>query len=577
MIRRIPLGLLLCSLLSGGGGLVAQDSATLIGRVMDQETRSPVQGAFVALMDEAGVRTAAVLSDATGRFVLRAPAPGTYRLRVERIGTESVLTEFFTVTPGQVVTRDVATRAAAVALEGMEVTGDARCELDREEGSATVRLWEEARKALEVAEWVDEAGYIYETRTYRRRMDERARRVLEEESELGTRVGKGAFRSLDADRLVQDGFIQRDGDQQVYYAPDAATLLSDAFLATHCFRAVRDDGRLGLEFEPAPGRRTSEIRGTLWFADDGSLDHLEYRYLELLSERDARLGGEIYLTLLEEGAWIVQAWRIRMPLYEATESASGDRWNRRLVGIHEVGGEVRTARRAHSIDAVFSARTGAVRGEARSEGGDEPLAGAQVFLSGTSYAAITAEDGTFLLEGVTPGEYALVLDHPAVAEMGELSVGTTVDVQADSLVAVRVAIPARREILVRRCDSRDLVALTEPDYRDPGEPSVVGGVVVDEEGEAVREWPVRVRWTRFDPDVAGRIEEQWRAVVVVSGSRGAWVVCGLPADVYITVETADRRLSRDELEAGRGSWGDGQGVGRFWGGEVVWVEARAGG
>ena len=104
-IRRLAFGLLLSQGIGWGGGLSAQQAATVLGRVLDQETRAPLQGAFVALMDEGGVRRAAVLSDQTGRFVLRAPAPGTFRLRVERIGTESACSEFFQVTPGQVITR----------------------------------------------------------------------------------------------------------------------------------------------------------------------------------------------------------------------------------------------------------------------------------------------------------------------------------------------------------------------------------------------------------------------------------------------------------------------------------------
>lgn len=575
-IRRLAFGLLLSQGIGWGGGLSAQQAATVLGRVLDQETRAPLQGAFVALMDEGGVRRAAVLSDQTGRFVLRAPAPGTFRLRVERIGTESAFSEFFQVTPGQVITRDLETRPAAVTLQGVEVTGDARCELDEDEGSATVRLWEEARKALEVAEWVDEIGYIYETRSFRRLLDRRARRVREETSELGIRAGRGAFRSLEPELLVRDGFIQEEGESQVYYAPDAAALLSDAFLSSHCFRAVREDDRLGLAFEPAPGRSGSDILGTLWFTRQGLLDHVEFRYEELLNERDARLGGEIFLQRLEEGAWIVQAWRIRMPEYQIHESPSGERTRRTLIGVSEVGGEVLTARRAEAINTVFSARRGAVRGVASSADG-APLAGAEVFLSGTGYAATTAADGSFLLEGVLPGVYDLVLDHPAVASLGELSVGTTAEVAEDSVAFAPVQVPRRRDLLVDRCEERVLLELSEPDFRDPGAPSVLGGVVLDSDGRPVRDWPVRIRWTRIDPNVAGALQESWRATVVLSGPRGGWAVCGLPADVYITVETAETRLERAAVEAGDGDWGQRQGVGRLGGGDVVWVDARAGG
>lgn len=55
----------------------------------------------------------------------------------------------------------------------------------------------------------------------------------------------------------------------MFYAPDAEVLLSDAFLDSHCFSlreaTVQGEARLGLTFEPVPGRTIPEVRGVLWW------------------------------------------------------------------------------------------------------------------------------------------------------------------------------------------------------------------------------------------------------------------------------------------------------------------------
>lgn len=578
-VRRVSRGLLLGWILATGGGLSAQaaPTGTVLGRVADQDTRSPVSGAFVTLLDSEGVRRGGVLTDQTGRYILRAPAPGRFRVRVERIGVESLFSDWFQVTPGQVVSQDLMTHPAAVALAGVEVTGESRCDLRGAGGSATVALWEEARKALEVAEWVDAAGYIYDTRTFERILGPEGRRVLEESSALGTQVGKGAFRAVDTDLLLTRGFIQEEGQERVFYAPDAAVLLSDAFLSTHCFRAVREGGRLGLAFEPEPGRRVSDIRGTLWFAGDGLLDQLEYRYTELPAEvRDSPLlGGEIHFHRLEEGAWIVREWRIRMPRLAVVLDRSGQPSSTRVESIHEVGGEVRRARRAARIEAVVDARRGAVRGVAL-QGAAAPLAGAQVFLSGTGYAATAAQDGTFLLEGVRPGVYDLVVDHPVLDSLGEAPRRVAVEVVADSLAVAEVRAPSRSAALVERCDQRPLLVLDEPDFREAGEPSVVGGVVVDGAGRPVAGWPVRVRWIRPSLEGGSLVREEWRGTVVFTDDHGGWAACGPPTDVSVTVESAREPLSREAATAGEGRWDAGERVGILRAGMTSWVTLRGG-
>ena len=69
-------------------GLMAEGAAaqTLRGRVVEAVTHDAIEGAAVQLIDPADMTVASGLTGASGTFVLSAPRPGSYRLRVASIG-----------------------------------------------------------------------------------------------------------------------------------------------------------------------------------------------------------------------------------------------------------------------------------------------------------------------------------------------------------------------------------------------------------------------------------------------------------------------------------------------------------
>ncbi|MCH7473409.1 MAG: carboxypeptidase regulatory-like domain-containing protein, partial [Gemmatimonadetes bacterium] len=72
----------------------------LRGVLVDSATSLPIDAAFVVLLGASGVERARILTDGLGRFVLRAPEPGGYRLKSERIGYRSVLSPLFQLGDG---------------------------------------------------------------------------------------------------------------------------------------------------------------------------------------------------------------------------------------------------------------------------------------------------------------------------------------------------------------------------------------------------------------------------------------------------------------------------------------------
>jgi hypothetical protein len=105
------------------GPAVAQ---TVGGRVVSGDRDpQPVAGALVILLDSTGVAHRAVLTDALGRYVLSAPAPGSYMLQVRRAGNTAVATEPFLLVGAATAHLDLRLAPRVYTLKPVTVVSDA--------------------------------------------------------------------------------------------------------------------------------------------------------------------------------------------------------------------------------------------------------------------------------------------------------------------------------------------------------------------------------------------------------------------------------------------------------------------
>lgn len=561
--------LLLCATAAAG--------QTVIGTVTDEEG-SPVVGAFVTLLvDDTGERANAVLTDETGRYAMRVPAPGRYRLRVESIGFETVASGPVLLEPEETVRRDLTMGRTAIALEGIEAEGEARCRVRPAEGLAVARVWEEARKVLAVAGWTDgEGAYRFRTVRYERVLDPETGRVREEERRTRTGFFRQPFTSRSAERLAAEGYLEASDTATFLIAPDARVLLSDAFLDTHCFQlagGAEDDttGMIGLVFRPVDGRELPEIRGTLWVdRETAALSHLEYRYVNLpFGVPTARLGGRVDFRRLPNGAWIVGRWTLRTPVVGI--EPGGGRTRRVLAAIKEYGGE------AIDIESpggeTVMARTGAVlTGTVHDSMRGGPLAGAQVFLSGTSYAATTNADGRFGMRGLPDGRYAVGFSHARLDSLGILPPWVEVELVEGDSASVALAVPSEATFLAAACAEVVDTANAAAEITTPGLAALHRGtaVIAGRVREAGSGVPlpnarVAITWTRWQTRLErDAVREEGRTLEIRPDRSGRFVACGLPEDVTIRVRATALERASDTLSF------------RLEGGEVRSVDLRIG-
>jgi hypothetical protein len=175
--------------------------------------------------------------------------------------------------------------------------------------------------------------------------------ALEERESVITRDVTGAGRMMKADdpeTLAMLGYVRREEDgSTLYFAPDEQVLLSESFLATHCFSTPKRDARAllaELQFKPVRGRQVADVEGTAFVdVNTGELRQISYRYVAprtLLPAYAEHAGGDVYLRRLAKGNWIVSRWSIRMPVF--SRSASGTQLL--VTGYREFAGVVQELR-----------------------------------------------------------------------------------------------------------------------------------------------------------------------------------------------------------------------------------------
>ena len=549
-----------------GLGPIRAAAQPVLGVVVEEGRGVPVTGAMVLLFDDAGTRVAQVLSNAAGRFVLRAPRPGPHYITVDRIGYASLTTDRFTPAADAEPMR-IEVPIEPILLKGLVVSAEPRCEVRPEAGAVTAQVWEEARKALATEAWTRAAGlYRYTLLRYERRLDRDAREILSDSTKVMADLD-AAFMSVPIEDLAENGFVQSEGDTtSVYYAPDAGAFLSDAFLDTHCFSVV-DGGEqlIGLTFQPIAGRKVPEIAGVLWLdSETAELQRLQFGYVNLLDSPEVgHPPGEVQFIRLPDGAWVVNEWWIRMPSLEVDRRGRPRRTGHRVEG--GVTASITDAAGRTVVEAWNASIFGIVTDSAGTGPPPEPVAvvidspgqgGPAANISGDrASGATTSDDGSFLLTGLDPGQHVLRVPRPALNEMGLAEPEATVEGRLGHVAYVRMKVPTVADALAFSCGGSS---------RPPGTAPVMGRIR-HADGTPAGGTRVRVRWpaatgytgtpvaaplgpggeTGYDWE-KGR-EGSFVTAATTTDDRGLFLLCDVPYGSRVRVAVSDPTGEEPEL------------------------------
>jgi hypothetical protein len=374
------------------------------------------------------VIVAGTLTGGDGRYTIRAPTPGQYRVRARRIGFAPDSAADVRLESNNQLRYDPSLIALRTSLQVVRVEGIQKCEVGPESGQAAYDLWDAAQNAL--AATIAAAGdklYTYRLQRFLREVEPVTGNIVRGTIARVRSLSSEPYHSADPDSLMKVGFARTQGDSTVFYAPDAKTLTSEAFIRTHCLRAEKDTarpGQLGLAFEPVHKSDVVDVSGALWLDRASSeLRDLDYRYelpdQVIRGRRYKRAGplatGHIDYRKLDNGAWIVDSWVIRVPVQSsrpryATNRAADS--NADVTALWEVGGNVAGVLNPGDTAIVAEEVLGSITGRLLSGPNRLPVVGAQLGLIPASplyqpRTQRTIANGVFSFDSLPPDTWVL--------------------------------------------------------------------------------------------------------------------------------------------------------------------------
>jgi hypothetical protein len=515
--------------------------------VVEASNGRAIVGANVVVLDSAGMLLGGGFSDQGGHVDLPTPARAPFRVRADKVSFDTWVSVVL-----RPAGKPIHVRIGMFPTRIPTVLGrtETACQQLSGPGTPAGDLWAELRKALTANAMTEAQGLVaLDVDLYERVLD-RNLGVMSERTEQRTKVPRRPATGISWDQLDS----ARRGDAtsaEVYRAPDAATFLSDRFVKSHCFSAIRgygsENGLTGLEFKPARVGGLPELTGVIWLDPRAnSLRYLNFDYVNLpVPLRIARTTGRVDFQQLPSGKWIVPRWYIRMPRtarVRSTDVGSPTVVRDSLVGYQEVGGTARPAGSAPTVaagspaptqdepeeapsDAVHSILTGLVFDSTTGR----PLKGVEVSTGGGQFKAITSDGGRYELSVLGGLSDKVIFDHPRLSLFRIPERVQNITVPAGSRGQAVVTIPSLGTLRKRLCGQNETGTEAQ---------GIAVGYVRDAAGNPVRNAHVWATWQISWIQQNGRLvsTNQQRTVETDTGPDGSYMICGFTRGAQVTAK-----------------------------------------
>jgi hypothetical protein len=557
---------LTAAILAAGARAGAQDVRV---EVVEAATGRPIVGANVALLDSAAANPlGGGFSDQKGRTDLRAPGRGAYRVRADKVGYDTWMSVQLHLGEKPVLVRIgmAPTRTPAPIMPRSETA----CQELTGPGTPAGDLWVEMKKALTANAMTEAQGLMpIDVDLYERALD-RDLAIVSERAEQRAKITRRPATGISWSQVDSSRRFDASNNE-VYRAPDAALILSDGFVKSHCYAAIRgygpEAGLTGLEFKPARITGQAELTGILWLDPKANaLRSLSFDYVNLpIPLRIARTTGRVEFQQLPGGQWIVPRWYIRMPrIAHVSPPGAGSPGSPSdaLIGYQEVGGAARPAGTAPVLAEAPPAPAPGAPAAAGAAVADSPRGANQSLLTGIVYDSTTARPlggvhvstggGRFKTVTSSGGGYQLMVDgalndtivfeHPRLRLFHVADRVQTISMPPGARGQASLTIPSYASLRKGLCGQNDAVKEAQ---------GFMAGYVRDAAGKPIPRAHVWATWQVLWTEQNGRLvsTNQQRTVETDTNSDGSYIMCGFTrnAQILVKIDMAGRNPLQEKL------------------------------
>jgi hypothetical protein len=420
-------------------------------------------------------------------------------------------------------------RAIPLILDTIRVSAARACGGTDPAANQAIDVWTQARTALMAVVLGGDSMRVISSD--RERSLDKDRHVTSQHVSIRHTDIASLWRSLPVDSVARVGYVTREGDSTLFWAPSLDVLASDSFTANHCFRVApkTDSGQLGLAFEPAGVvDGVTEIKGTLWLEPTSfALQRIDFSYTNAPQVfQNEYASGQLIFARTANGLWLISNWSLVLPQIGVVLQRNVRTVSRlqRLSGLREVGGEVTLA--FIGKDTAWSGRLLALSGSVTDSTSRAPVRDARVSLREANIESITDSLGRFEFPPVAPDSFTVEVRTASLDSMR--AVHRVRMAIADSAQELPIVVPNASMIATAMCGP----AGARSD-------ASTGGIIVGALSGATRPTMVRADWM----DSVGR-----HSVTATSDSAGVFRACGLPLQSRLWLRAGSDSLASDEAE-----------------------------
>jgi hypothetical protein len=500
---------------------------TVQGVALESDSTTPARRLIIALLDSTGNQVTRTLTSDLGKFLIRAPAPGRYRLKGMRIGYRSTLSREIVLDSGSVAFQFIVERAP-VAFAPVQIRQKRVCKANPDSSAAAFRMWNNARNSLAAVVSARRDRMLVSRLQIRMGKREHPLKLIVVDSifELDD-ASEDPFISAPSEHLDSMGYIAEHKFGATAYAPDEEVLLSELFATTHCFSLVADtsdENNVGLVFIPVPDRKVADIEGILWMdRRTSALRSLEFTYTRTPHwGKWSSAGGRVEFIQILDGISVISRWHIQLP------GLGQDREELYVRGGTLLSVQLAT-RDTGQAPLLWKRELRAITGVVLDSLSGRPINRAVVRVRGTPFFAVTDSVGHFRLEYDSDGRYALIVHNALADSMGESLLAGHFELTPGVSLSLRAS--EKEDDLKRTCDGS---------WNSKRASVLLGTVYSLDDHRFARGAKVRLRWEETE-ETKGSTVFRKRTATVKTDDHGRFAYCKIPHGATVTVEARSGR------------------------------------